>query len=455
MANNGKKTILFMTDLADTGFGRVGQEIVKRFALSGMYNVVYLGWVARNPAVVEKWKELGVVVQMCDGSIEDQFAQKTLPRAIEHYQPDLIWTLGDPWMVDHVSKMPGYGQDWRWISYVPIDRDELNKSWLPALKAPDALVLYSHFGAEVVKRHLPRVQTEVIYHGVDTDVFRPMDKAACKQALGIDPSTFIFGFVGRNQIRKRIPRFMRAFHFWNCQRYQENAEIKVRNDGHDELWNARDYARQVCHMRPEHYMRGGHFRQLPDRANSAVYLHTTKGYTDQNDGLWVGWNLNEYSTRFNLDDNVMGKPSRTMLPSEKSMANIEHYLPDEHLAKLYNIIDVHVMPSCREGFGLPIIEAASSGLPSIVTGYSSMPELVADGRGMSVPPSDFDDEPFFDAPSALVDIAGLVEAMNQAVAEHASGAWAERQKTCRAWAVEHTWDKKFGEFHKLVKEVMI
>lgn len=436
-----------MTDLADTGFGRVGKEIVSRFAQTGLYNVVYVGWVGSQSAELHReWQQWGVIIETCQQAMNDQFGQATFPHCVQKYQPDVVWTLGDPWMVEHVPRAPGFGKDWKWISYVPIDRDVLNSTWLPSMKAPDALVLYSKFGQEVVKKHLPRVVTEVIYHGVDTDTFRPIDKNQAKRSLGLDPNTFLIGFVGRNQIRKRIPRLLRAFYFWNCLRYTEDQEIR---DG-DTIYNARTLAKRLYH-RPEKWH--DHFRQNPKKANSAVYLHTTQGYTDQNDGLWVGWHIDEYSTRYGLDDNIFNKPSRVMIPDPNLMATVSG-LPDEALNTVYNAIDVHVLPSCREGFGLPIIEAASCGVPSIVTDYSSMSELVADGRGFTVPASDFDDEPFWDAPSALVDIDGLVGAFDMFVAKSNSGELQQMSQACRQFAVDHTWNNIFMKFHKLFKEMM-
>jgi len=147
--NNQKPTIVCMTDLADTGFGRVGKEIVSRIARTSKYNVVYLGWVAQNdPELHHKWRELGVKIETTQLTIDDQFGQKTLPKVIKQFNPEIIWTLGDPWMVEHVGNQPERNT-YKWVSYVPIDRDVLPELWLPSLKNPDVLVLYSKFGQEV------------------------------------------------------------------------------------------------------------------------------------------------------------------------------------------------------------------------------------------------------------------------------------------------------------------
>jgi len=52
-----------------------------------------------------------------------------------------------------------------------------------------------------------------------------------------------------------------------------------------------------------------------------------------------------------------------------------------HFMKNY---DVFVLPSRAEGFGLPIVEAAALGIPSIVTGYSGMTDFVTDDCGWKI-----------------------------------------------------------------------
>ena len=50
-------------------------------------------------------------------------------------------------------------------------------------------------------------------------------------------------------------------------------------------------------------------------------------------------------------------------------------VPDEELAALYNLTEVFVLPSLREGFGLPVLEAMACGAPVIVSDRASLPEI--------------------------------------------------------------------------------
>ncbi len=54
------------------------------------------------------------------------------------------------------------------------------------------------------------------------------------------------------------------------------------------------------------------------------------------------------------------------------------YVSDEDLPIIYQLSDLFLFPSLREGFGIPIIEAMACGTPVITSNTSSMPEVAGD-----------------------------------------------------------------------------
>ncbi len=54
-------------------------------------------------------------------------------------------------------------------------------------------------------------------------------------------------------------------------------------------------------------------------------------------------------------------------------------VPDQDLVKLYNLAEIFIFPSEREGFGLPPLEAIACGTPTIAMNLSSLPEILEDG----------------------------------------------------------------------------
>lgn len=55
------------------------------------------------------------------------------------------------------------------------------------------------------------------------------------------------------------------------------------------------------------------------------------------------------------------------------------FIPEDDLVHIYNLAHLLLLPSHYEGFGLPILEAQSTGLPVITANISSMPEVAGDG----------------------------------------------------------------------------
>ena len=63
------------------------------------------------------------------------------------------------------------------------------------------------------------------------------------------------------------------------------------------------------------------------------------------------------------------------------------YVEAQDLPGLYNLAEVFVYPSFYEGFGLPVLEALSSGCPVISSNVSSIPEIVGES-GILLDPED-------------------------------------------------------------------
>jgi glycosyltransferase involved in cell wall biosynthesis len=62
-------------------------------------------------------------------------------------------------------------------------------------------------------------------------------------------------------------------------------------------------------------------------------------------------------------------------------------VPNGTLSALYEVASVLLFPSLEEGFGLPVLEAMAHGLPVVVSGVSSLPEVGGDAA-LYVDPND-------------------------------------------------------------------
>jgi len=171
------------------------------------------------------------------------------------------------------------------------------------------------------------IQADCIYHGVDTKLFKPINKQEARSRIGIKEDAaaeeaFIFGTVAANgdkEDRKGHTRSMKAMSYF--------------------------------------------LEQNPDVKNIIWLYHTTP---DNPNGL----PLLSVAHKYGLDGVV-----RFMDPN---LANV--MLTEQDLAVLMNCFDIHLLCSKREGFGMPILETQACGVPNICHNFSSMTELV-EGHG--------------------------------------------------------------------------
>lgn len=74
-----------------------------------------------------------------------------------------------------------------------------------------------------------------------------------------------------------------------------------------------------------------------------------------------------------------GLRGKNRLPELKNLKPIGRFSYDE-MPNLYQSMDILLMPTAREGFGLSMAEAMSCGLPVVVSDCSSIPEIAIDGK---------------------------------------------------------------------------
>jgi glycosyltransferase involved in cell wall biosynthesis len=116
----------------------------------------------------------------------------------------------------------------------------------------------------------------------------------------------------------------------------------------------------VCRLNPEERRKGYDkvIEAMPEilkEIQNAVYLLVGQG----NDLS----RLKEKVEKMGLSDKVL----------------FTEFIPAEELPKLYNLCDVFVMPSKKEGFGIVYIEALACGKPVIVSSKDAGKEVIMDG----------------------------------------------------------------------------
>lgn len=263
-----------------------------------------------------------------------------------YVQADIVITLMDVWVL-----APEVMSQVAWYPWLPIDHDPAPPAVVDALKACRRPIAYSQFGVKKLKE--AGFDPLYVPHSVDRSVYKPLDRAESRQALGFQADEFVVGLVAANKgapSRKAFDQQIRAF-----------AEFQRRHK------------------------------------DAVLYLHT--------DMLGMqGENLRRIIELAGLP-----KGAVVEVPSYRYARG---FIPWPWMAQAYNTFDVLLHATRGEGFGLTIIEAQACGCPVIVTDFSAMPELVTDGLGWKVGISDkfFSQDSYQVTPS----VPEIVDALEQA-----------------------------------------
>ncbi len=168
----------------------------------------------------------------------------------------------------------------------------------------------------------------IVPPGVDLDLFHPGDRAAARQAVGLDPDELVVLFVGRIQPLKAPDLLVEAA-----------ARLRARDpDG--------EIARRL----------------------RVVVLGGPSG-----SGLDRPRQLQDLAVSLGIEDRVTFAPPG----------------PRTELADYFRAADLVAVPSYSESFGLVALEAQASGIPVVAANVGGLPKAVA--AGILVPTHDVDD----------------------------------------------------------------
>ncbi|MEM2260842.1 MAG: glycosyltransferase family 4 protein, partial [Ignisphaera sp.] len=296
-----------------SGYGKVTKYVTTGLAKHG-YRIVVSAYYGVEPGGVLNFENVMVV-----GSKEGPFGVDSAAKFARLFNTDIQILHTDWWAFSKFPQLVPYP-----VLYGPMDHIYYPEEIISFTRMYKRIISLCYFQQKELKERWG-IDSDVIYHGVDISIFKPMNKEYCKELLGLKDK-FVFGTVAANsdkEDRKSWAPMIKAFKHFLDQHPDARKDIK---------W--------VCHTVPNDP------RGLP---------------------------LSSIVHKWGLDDIV-----RFMDPS---IADV--MITEEQLAHLYNAMDVHILCSKREGFGIPILESMACGVPNICHNFSSMPELVK-GRGWLV-----------------------------------------------------------------------
>lgn len=246
------------------------------------------------------------------------------PKMADPYGSDAIIAHGLHWkanviitMQDVPTLIPEYLQKTKvWIPYMPVDKEPTPSPVLERIKFAYKIITFSKFGQETLQKS--GYSSTMIHEGTDPDIFKPLDTQECRKELGLPADAFLFGMIAAN--KENPPR----------KGFQEAMEaFKMFLEKHPE-------AGILFHV------------QQPAPGGFPIKA--------------FGEKLGILSRLYFMDD----------------YKAIWHS-PSTEINKEYNALDILLHPSKTEGFGLCIIEAQAAGIPVLIQGCQSQPELIIDG----------------------------------------------------------------------------
>lgn len=334
-------------DLGATGFGTVTLDLLRAF-IDLELDVRFLTFDDAIPKSCPDWLWPRLVVVDRTGAYmtfdEERGAEEVMRERIrpkftrdgyvDGWAPDAVLVVGDPASVDRFGFIDMLPDGLPAYHYVPIEGIGLPPAWARIWQRISPIAMAKSGAAEI--KRLMGIDAPVIYHGVDTDVFHPVDhdhpiiwpeeevaiesRVDAKKAFGIDPKTTVILRTDSNMPRK--------------------------------AWGS--LFRGVAPVLAAH----------PD---TILFVHAPL--------VGEGGDLRVMRSHF-----IPQVASRIILPGlHEKYGGIPRY----GLATLYNAADIYVSNS-SEGFGLTIAEAIACGVPAVGLAFSAVPEVIGPA-GLTVP----------------------------------------------------------------------
>lgn len=255
------------------------------------------------------------------------------------FEPDVVLHCGDWWMQKYINESP-YRKCFKYIWLAPCDAAPQNIEWIEDMFRCDGVLTYNDWSKGQIEKQ-SSVKVYASAPPAAQDHFYPMNKKAIKEHFNIRPEIKFIGTVMRNQRRKLFPNLFESYK-----------------------------------------------KFIDDTGNKDVYLYCHTSYPDGS------WRIPELIQEYGVADRVFFtyrcRGCHYVFPSLYSdiatcgkcgiigamMPNTMFGVSSEQLGLIYNLFDVYVQYANSEGFGLPMVEAASCAVPIMAVDYSSMTDVV-------------------------------------------------------------------------------
>jgi glycosyltransferase involved in cell wall biosynthesis len=350
-----KKKILFISEAAylNTGYAKYSKEVISRIHNAGKHEIAEFsiyGYADDTRRLSIPWKNYANMpdiknekhVQAYNSNTINQFGSWRFERVCLDFEPDIIFTIRDFWMDSFIYHSP-FRRIFSWAWMPTVDASPQNQEWIDMFADADYILTYSDWAKKLLEEQGgSKINTVSSAPPSASECFVPMNKEEARKIFNIQKDINIIGTVMRNQRRKLFPTLFQSFRRYLDISQSKNTFLYIHTSFPDSGWNIA----QLLH----------------DNNISSRVLMT-----------YVCEKCKEIEVSYFRDSKKVCNKCRSYSSSPASVGN---GVPDEELAKIYNVFDLYIQCANSEGFGLPQVEAAACGIPIACTNYSAMKDLV-------------------------------------------------------------------------------
>ena len=347
-----KKKILFHSNhsKAFTGFGKNAKNVLIHLHKTGKYEIVefangfqwsapklkQLPWRAYgslpdNPALIEKLNKDPKLGRAAG------YGANMIDRIIQQEKPDLYIGAEDIWAFNEYTEKKWWNKTncmiWTTLDSLPILPDAVNK----ASEIKNYYVWASF--AEKALHDLGHNHVKTLHGSIDCSTFFRLEnerRTQLRAINGIDPNSYVIGFIFRNQLRKSVPNILEGFKMFLKQEPTSNARLLLHT----------------------HWSEGWDIpRLIHEKGIDPNLILTT--YFCQNCGSYEIRNFNGQQLQ-----------CRSCGQKKLNTTNTTHGVNEHQLNEIYNLMDVYCHPFTSGGQEIPIQEAKLTELITLVTDYS-------------------------------------------------------------------------------------
>lgn len=376
-----------------TGLARVMRSILE--PLADHYDIHFIAIGHKGPMKTGR-----ITVHPCNLRGGDVFGAYQAREFIEKHRPEVVFLVNDLWILSKYARsLADRASRTKVVCYCPLDGKIMDGGLIKPLTSFDRLVVYTEFARREFERAAERggvslPPMEVMPHGVDTDVFRPLSK---EERL-----------AARRLLFPNRPELHDAFIVLNANRAQPRKRIDLTIEG---------FAR-FARGKPE---------------NVRLYLHHAVASAEERVEI----------ARQARARGISGR----LIPSPDGTRRVS----DEELNEIYNACDVGVNTAMGEGWGLVSFEHAATGAAQIVPRHGACAELW-EGSAELLDPADSRVPEFSLLEMRSVSPGGVAAALERLYSDRAHRG--DMSRAAYRNATRYRWDEISARWRRLFDEAL-